>query len=107
MCVPMLGRGRTLGVVTFVAADRGRRYGPEDLALAEDLARRAAVAVDNARLYHDAHEAIQVRDEFLSSASHDLKTPLVSVKGYAQILGALVAQESTPASQQVAAGLAK
>jgi PAS domain S-box-containing protein len=107
MIVPLAARGRILGAITCIASESGRRYGPEDLALAEDLARRAAVAVDNARLYHDAQAAILVRDEFLSSASHDLKDPLVSVKGYAQILGALVAQESTPVSTQLAAGLAK
>jgi signal transduction histidine kinase/PAS domain-containing protein len=107
MNVPLAARGRILGAITCIASESGRRYGPQDLALAEDLARRAAVAVHNARLYHESHAAIRVRDEFLSSASHDLKNPLVSVKGYAQILGALVAQESTPASKQVAAGLAK
>ncbi len=51
MCVPMLARGRTLGAITFVTAESGRRYGPGDLALVTDLARRAALAVDNARLY--------------------------------------------------------
>jgi signal transduction histidine kinase len=105
--VPLIARGRILGAITCVTTESGRRYGGDDLALAEELARRAAVAVDNARLYQEAHAAIQARDEFLSSASHDLKNPLVSVKGYAQILGALVAHEASPASKQVAAGLAK
>jgi PAS domain S-box-containing protein len=53
MCVPLVARGRTLGAITFVASDSGRAYGASDLALAEELARRAAVAVDNARLYHE------------------------------------------------------
>jgi PAS domain S-box-containing protein len=107
MNVPLVARGRILGAITCLTSASGRRYGPADLALAEALARRAAVAVDNARLYQDAQAAIQVRDEFLSSASHDLKNPLASVKGYAQILGSLVAQDGTLASTQVAAGLAK
>ncbi|HEY7197729.1 MAG TPA: GAF domain-containing protein [Gaiellaceae bacterium] len=51
MCAPLIAHGRTLGAVTFVAAESGRNYGPDDLALAEELARRAALAVDNARLY--------------------------------------------------------
>ena len=51
MLVPMVARGRTLGVISFVASDPGRRYDAEDLALAEELARRAAVAVDNSRLF--------------------------------------------------------
>jgi len=53
-----------------------RRYGPEEQQLAEDLGRRAALAVDNARLYREARRAVQLRDEFLSVASHELKTPL-------------------------------
>ena len=105
--VPMLARGRTLGAITLVAAESGRRYGPEDLALAEDLALRAALAVDNARLYREAHERaatqvelnealqdamtqlereLQTRDEFLASASHDLKNPIAGIKGNAQLL---------------------
>ncbi len=51
MIVPMVARGRTLGAITFAAAESGRRYGATDLALAEELARRAALAIDNARLY--------------------------------------------------------
>jgi PAS domain S-box-containing protein len=57
MGVPLTARGRTTGVITFVAAEAGRRFGPEDLRLAEDLARRAAVAVENARLYAELREA--------------------------------------------------
>ena len=53
MVVPLVARGRTLGAMTFVSAESGRLYGAEDLVLAEDLARRAALAVDNARLYHE------------------------------------------------------
>ena len=59
MCVPLVARARTLGAITFVAAESGRRYGPGDLALAEDLSRRAAVAVDNARLYDEAEKRAQ------------------------------------------------
>ena len=53
MIVPMTARGRTLGVITFIAAETGRRYGDEDVMLAEELARRAAMSVDNARLYSE------------------------------------------------------
>src|SRR5204862_8018819 len=51
MIVPLAARGRTLGALTLVAAESGKHYGPADLAVAEDLARRAAQAVDNARLF--------------------------------------------------------
>jgi PAS domain S-box-containing protein len=57
MVVPLVARGRILGTITFVLGQTARRYGPDDLALAEDLARRCAVAVDNARLYQQAREA--------------------------------------------------
>ena len=57
MIVPLAARGRTFGALTFVAAESGRRCGPDDLAQAEDVARRAALAIDNARLHHDAQQA--------------------------------------------------
>jgi signal transduction histidine kinase len=63
MMVPLTARGRTLGVMNFVAAESGRRYGPQDLALAEELTRRAALAVDNARLYREMQEALYQREQ--------------------------------------------
>jgi len=57
MCVPMGVRARTIGAISFVTAESGRRYGPDDLSLAQDLAGRAALAVDNARLYESQREA--------------------------------------------------
>jgi PAS domain S-box-containing protein len=59
MCVPLVARGRTIGVISFVSAESGRRYGPDDLALAEELARRAATAVENAQLYREVEERAQ------------------------------------------------
>ena len=71
---PLVARGRTLGALTFVSSDSGRRYGPNDLTFAEDLARRAAVAVDNARLYAVAvgHGAAE-----LTAADPDRRSRLV------------------------------
>jgi signal transduction histidine kinase len=86
MSVPLAGREHTLGVITFATAESGRTYGPDDLSLAEDLASRAAIAIDNARLYNEARQAIRLRDVFLSVASHELKTPLTSLSGNAQML---------------------
>jgi len=57
LLVPLLARGRTLGVVSLFSFESGRRFGPDDRALAEDLARRIALGVDNARLYHAADDA--------------------------------------------------
>ena len=102
MLVPLQARGRVLGAITFAMAESGRRYGPADLALAEDLARRAGLAVDNARLYEAeqraraaAEAAIQARDQFLSIASHELKTPLTSLLGYAELLQRRTMREGT------------
>ncbi|MDQ4126820.1 MAG: PAS domain S-box protein [Actinomycetota bacterium] len=61
MIVPLVARGRTLGAISLVAAESGRRYGEADLALARELARRAALAVDNARLYEEAQREIAQR----------------------------------------------
>jgi len=61
MVVPLVTRGRTLGAISFIAAESGRRYGEADLRLAEELARRAAYAVDNARLYEEAQKEIAER----------------------------------------------
>ncbi|HEY0092937.1 MAG TPA: ATP-binding protein, partial [Archangium sp.] len=80
MCVPLKARGTTFGAITFVAVTPGRSYGPVDLGLAEELVRRAGLAVDNARLFRKAQEALKARDEFLSMASHDLRSPLTSLR---------------------------
>lgn len=87
MIVPLAARGRTLGAVSFVSAESGRRYGPDDLAFAEQFAARAALAVDNARLYRQASAAVAARDEFISVAAHELRTPTTSLVGFAQLLG--------------------
>ncbi len=56
MVVPLMTRGRTLGAITFAWAESGRRYSPNDLMLAKELARRAALALDNAQLYAEAQQ---------------------------------------------------
>ncbi len=93
MAVPLVARERTLGTITFLSSLPGRHYGLDDLALADDLARRAALAVDNARLYRLAREAqaaaeaaVRMRDEFLGLASHDLRSPLTNILGRADLL---------------------
>jgi PAS domain S-box-containing protein len=86
ICVPMLARGRTLGTITLVLAESGRNYSSSDLGFAEDLSHRAALAVDNARLYRRMEEANRAKDEFLATLSHELRTPLTSILGWARLL---------------------
>jgi PAS domain S-box-containing protein len=76
MIVPLVARGRTLGVITFASTQSGRRYGQADLVLAEGLAGRAALSIDNARLYRESQQSSQARDEVLAVVSHDLRNPL-------------------------------
>jgi signal transduction histidine kinase len=84
--VPLLARGQAIGILACAVTESRRRYTPADTALIEDLALRAAQAIDNARLYREAQDAIRVRDQFLSVASHELKGPLTSLLGFAQVL---------------------
>jgi signal transduction histidine kinase/ActR/RegA family two-component response regulator len=107
MIVPLLARGRALGALTLVAAESGRRYEADDLALAQDLANRCAVAVDNARLYGAAQAAEQRhrdqeeelrrradalaaaarhKDEFLAVLAHELRNPLAPIHNALYVL---------------------
>jgi signal transduction histidine kinase/CheY-like chemotaxis protein len=79
MAVPMIARGRTLGVITFTASTQRRRYDSSDLKMAEDLAQRAAMAIDNARLYLEMREAVRTREDLLGVVSHDLRNPLTGL----------------------------
>jgi signal transduction histidine kinase len=79
LTVPLVTREERIGTLTLCTAESGRRYDEGDLAFAEELALRASLAVDNARLYREAQEAIRARDELLSIAAHDLRSPLASL----------------------------
>lgn len=79
MIVPLRPRGRTSGAIAFYS-HRPHGFGHEDLALARELAARAALAVDNARLYQAARDAVRARDDVLAVVSHDLGNPLSAIR---------------------------
>ncbi|XYI04115.1 AAA family ATPase [Sorangium sp. So ce1128] len=91
--VPLLARERCLGVMFLLATAPQRRYGTADLSLAGELGRRAALALDNARLYAIVQEAIGRRDEFLMIASHELKIPLTSLQMQVQLVERLLRRD--------------
>jgi signal transduction histidine kinase/ActR/RegA family two-component response regulator len=94
LSAPLLARGRTLGVLTFLTTESsGRQYGEADVLLVEEVARRAALAIDNARLFslaqaerQRAEEANRLKDDFLATVSHELRTPLTAMLGWVKML---------------------
>ncbi|MDP9372635.1 MAG: PAS domain S-box protein, partial [Chloroflexota bacterium] len=86
LLVPMLLRRQVIGLLSLTREQPGRPYTAEDQQFLERLADSAALAIDNARLYREAGEAIRLRDQFLSIASHELRTPVTTIKAYAELL---------------------
>jgi len=105
MCVPLVARDRALGAITFVSAESGRRYEDSDLATAQDLARRAAISVDNARLFREAEgsrreaqESLAVVDAVFAAAPVGLAFMDTSFR-YVRVNEALAAMNGLPADE--------
>jgi PAS domain S-box-containing protein len=84
--VPLVVRGRLLGTLLLAAVESGRSYDARDLALAEDLAGRMALAVDNAQLFEELHAADRTKSELLAHMSHEIRTPISGVLGMTDLL---------------------
>jgi predicted ATPase/signal transduction histidine kinase len=79
LSVPMIAHGRTVGIMTLVISGTRRRFGDDEITIAQEVAARSALAVDNARLFQQAQDAVRIREEFLSVAAHELHTPITSL----------------------------
>jgi PAS domain S-box-containing protein len=84
--LPLKARGRTLGRITMVTEANRRPYDAYDLAFATELAARASLIVDNARLYQEARNASMAKSAFLATMSHELRTPLNAILGYTELM---------------------
>lgn len=95
-------RGRVLGAITWFGFQHRAAYTDIERALAEDLAQRSGLALDNARLHAEAQRATNLRDEFLSVAAHELKTPMTTLRGYTQLLAKSTSTGQVPPIQLLA-----
>jgi PAS domain S-box-containing protein len=86
MIVPLTVQDATIGAITFVATESGHHYTATDLSMAQELASRAALAIENSQLYAASQRAVTLRDDFIAAASHELRTPVTSLKVYTEVM---------------------
>jgi signal transduction histidine kinase len=95
LVVPLSVRGRVLGTLTLCRTAGGTPYDEGEVGLAEELARRGALAAENARLFRAAQAASRAKSQFLATVSHEIRTPINAVMGYAELLEMGLAGELT------------
>lgn len=95
LIVPLTLHGKVFGALTFVSTESGMKYDHQAVSTGEELARRIALAYENSNLYKISQEAIEIRNEFMSIASHELNTPITSLKLQLQMVkkGLLMGKE--------------
>ena len=98
LILPMRARGRQVGGLVLVRIDGARAFDDDDEALAEDIAARGALALDNAKLYDEMTKADRARSDLLAVVSHDLRTPLTAIIGYSDLLALGIPDAIPPAS---------
>ncbi|MFN2603630.1 MAG: PAS domain S-box protein [Gemmatimonadaceae bacterium] len=96
MTVPMIASGKIVGALSLVSSHEEHQYTTEDLAIAEELGRRAALAVENARLFDEAQLATKARDDMLAIVAHDLRNPLNTIFMTSQFLLEIVPESERP-----------
>ncbi len=94
LVVPLMTRGRVLGALTLCSASPARQYGEPEVEMAQEVANRAAIAIENARLFRQSQDAVRIRDEFVMVASHELRTPITPLKLQIELIRKLVDQAS-------------
>jgi signal transduction histidine kinase/PAS domain-containing protein len=95
IAVPLMIRGKLLGALNFLNTTSRPHFDDDDFYTSLELSRRAAIAIENSKLFRDAQKAIQLRDDFISIASHELKTPITSMKLQMQMATQIIGRDDS------------